>query len=405
MRHPYRGIGPAAILLSGGIGILFGCMGMPEPPADGTGPADTERSEGEGTHSQCEQETYSAGACELEIRVRQEAGMTPAIHLLVHEVDTQKTLRTMEIPYVAGAPFHTRLKAGTYHVNLLGSGSESLAFPPLTCRGNNERIYWERDLRRDVARLQGRITGHKKKVVQGVELLLQRDNEDAVLHVPIDGTGGFSIALPVGDYQYLAIAPGHGAQRGELRIAADRTMRMPLQLDWRPVVRGWVRGEDGAPVKGAHVFLGPSFNPKTPANVVLTDAAGRFEIPVVPQAGLRLSAWTGEAYAVMPVPALTDNAHEVTLSLTLQPGRELGGWVQTTAGRPHAFGTIRFRIKPLGMVGKTTADVDGRFSLRGLPWNAEVEVWAEGNASGAWGAVVAGPAQNRVLVTYQAPAY
>ena len=57
------------------------------------------------------------------------------------------------------------------------------------------------------------------------------------------------------------------------------------------------------------------------------------------------------------------------------------------------------------MVGTTKADAEGKFLLQGLPPDADVELWAEGNATGAWGAVVASAKQEQVLLTYQAPAY
>lgn len=413
MKHPRFRKGNAVILVAGSIGFVFGCMGtpnsvgldaktqsnVPDEPFVSSGMSSFENA------NQCEKDTDMTAGCDVYIRVRQDGDMTPAIRLMVHEIDTQHTLRSIEVPYAAGAFFHARLSQGTYHINLIGDGTESTTFPLWSCEGDNSQTYWERDLKQASARAVGRLIGRNVQPVKGAELLLQRENQDGVLHVPVEADGRFSIDLPAGRYEYIATAPSHGAQRGTLRIAKNGKLKMPLQLDWRPVLRGWVRTQAGTPARSAHVFLGPSFDPKTPPNVVLTDANGHFEIPAVPGAGLRLSVWTGKQYAVASVAGLDGSAKEADIDLLLQPGREMSGWVQKPDGRPHAFGVIRFRIKHLGMVGTAKADAEGKFQLQGLPRDADVELWAEGNATGAWGAVVASARQNRVLVTYQAPAY
>jgi hypothetical protein len=51
------------------------------------------------------------------------------------------------------------------------------------------------------------------------------------------------------------------------------------------------------------------------------------------------------------------------------------------------------------------ADEGGNFVLAGMPKNADVEVWADGNATGAWGAQVATPGSDRVALVFIPPAY
>ena len=50
-------------------------------------------------------------------------------------------------------------------------------------------------------------------------------------------------------------------------------------------------------------------------------------------------------------------------------------------------------------------DGAGRFVLDGMPADADVEVWAEGNATGAWGAQVSTPAGERLALVYVPAAY
>ena len=327
MKYPSFRKGNALLRVAGSLGFLCGCMGTPlssgndakidvnvsvEPFSSSSTPA-------LGTPTQCEKEIHTEPAvgCDVNIRVRNNGDMTPAIRLWVHEVDAQNTLRSIDVPSAADASFHVRLSPGTYHINLVGDGTESMIFPLWVCRGDNSQTHWERDLRPGSAQVAGRILGRNAQPVQGAALLLQRERDDGVLHVPVGADGRFSIDVPAGRYQYIATAPAHGAQRGALRVAKQGQTKMSLQLDWRPLLRGWVKSESGAPASAAHVFLGPSFDPKTPPNVVLTDAQGYFEIPALPGKGLRVSVWTGTKYAVASVAGSDDSANDANIDLRL----------------------------------------------------------------------------------------
>jgi hypothetical protein len=91
--------------------------------------------------------------------------------------------------------------------------------------------------------------------------------------------------------------------------------------------------------------------------------------------------------------------------LVAHAGRTVEGVVTKLDGSAHAFGEIRFRVRDLGITGVEKADQNGHFTVAGLPLDHDVELWAEGNATGAWGARVVGADENTVALTYIAPAY
>lgn len=356
--------------------------------------------------AQCEQTPQNVAAtCQVRVRVHHEPDMSPDIGLMLHRIDAQRTLESRSVAFAEGDFVVDDLAVGTYHLNLLGTEFETTTLPPLSCEGDNSRIYWERGLRAARGRVQGRLRGHDGRWVPGAELLLQKAANDGVVHVPIDSDGNFSLPVAPGLYQYVAMAPQHAARTGELRVPSAGSIHLPLDLEWRPTLRGRVTSADGRVVAGARVFLGPRYDPKTPPNVVLTQADGTFEIPVVKSTGLRLSALADDGCAMAHVSDLGSSETPSRVELRLQPGRTLEGWVQRRDGRPHASGEIRFRIKSLGVVGSGYADADGHFTIAGLPTGEDVELWAEGSAIGAWGAAVAPAGQNRVLLTYVPPPY
>ena len=169
MKYPSFRKGNALLRVAGSLGFLCGCMGTPlssgndakidvnvsvEPFSSSSTPA-------LGTPTQCEKEIHTEPAvgCDVNIRVRNNGDMTPAIRLWVHEVDAQNTLRSIDVPSAADASFHVRLSPGTYHINLVGDGTESMIFPLWVCRGDNSQTHWERDLRPGSAQVAGRILG------------------------------------------------------------------------------------------------------------------------------------------------------------------------------------------------------------------------------------------------------
>ena len=82
------------------------------------------------------------------------------------------------------------------------------------------------------------------------------------------------------------------------------------------------------------------------------------------------------------------------------------------AGLPQ-LGLAAYALLVLAMMGCSSlcmgATVYGLFtaspSVSGLKSNADVEVWAAGNASGAWGAQVATPERNELALTFVAAAW
>ena len=61
---------------------------------------------------------------------------------------------------------------------------------------------------------------------------------------------------------------------------------------------------------------------------------------------------------------------------------------------------MHYRVRDLGLQGTEKADAAGHFVVAGMPEDADVEVWAEGNATGAWGAQVATPGNDQLALVY-----
>ena len=114
----------------------------------------------------------------------------------------------------------------------------------------------------------------------------------------------------------------------------------------------------------------------------------------------------GEGRVARAVLGVVDNVGGLqNIRLVAGLGRTVEGVVLRADGGFLAFGAVHYRVRALGLEGEAPTDGNGRFVLDGMPADNDVEVWAAGNASGAWGAQVATPSTSQLALTFVAPAW
>ena len=178
-----------------------------------------------------------------------------------------------------------------------------------------------------------------------------------------------------------------------------------MRLGFSPSARGIVVDESGNSLANAVVSMGGAFDPRARNATVKTDAWGRFSLPVQEGQALTLTA-RGDGRVARAVLGVVENVDRVQqLTLVATAGRTVQGMVYRTDGEPLAFGAVHYRIKALGLEGEANTDGGGRFVLDGMPTDQDVEVWAVGNATGAWGAQVASPSTTQLALTFVPPAW
>jgi hypothetical protein len=238
--------------------------------------------------------------------------------------------------------------------------------------------------------------------------LWQDDNARAgltgVVRVRTNEAGSFSAPLPVGTYQAWVTADDHVGKKVTLKVTAEKG-RARVALAYAPSVRGTVTDELGAPIAGALVAVGGAFDPRQRAQSVKTDEHGRFVLPVQQGQELTITARGAGRVARAFVGLVDDVDRFRDVRLVASAGRTVSGIVYRTDGEPLAFGAVQYRVKALGLEGEAPLDAKGRFALDGMPADADVEVWAVGNATGAWGAQVATPATSQVALVFVPPAW
>lgn len=352
------------------------------------------------------------GGCQIVARASVEGAPREDARFELHLVGQHGSKARWEAAPHEGAHRFVSLPEGSYHLtgSLAGHGLEATRF---ACGGDGERAFFDLAFEPAKAVLSGRVTGRDDAAVDGTELLLEqphgrRDAFGGVAHVPLDAEGRFSVELAPGRYSLLAVAPHHSPRLQELTLEEGEG-ETRLKLPWRPEARGVVTDAAGEPLAGATVSLGPSFDPKVPPSTVTTDDEGRFAIPVLPGRASMLSARSGSLVGLARLPAVSatkgPTAGHENVTLQLEEGRTVSGWVEQRDTRPCAFCDVAFRVKALGLAGSVKAKEDGSFELPGMPRRADVELWPRDGAIGAWGGQVATPERSRVLLTYVPPAY
>ena len=183
--------------------------------------------------------------------------------------------------------------------------------------------------------------------------------------------------LPTGSGTLLASSPKHAAvMQGDVGVSPERTETVTLVLSEPLAVHGTVTGTDGmSPIEGVQVKLDYYNMPwLTPAEPVVTDEAGAFEIEAYSGLGQWISI---EATAPEHAPyrqwiQLQDSGEgrmkvDVKLAEALAPIR---GRVVDADG--HAAGGARVTYAPRGLPNEdapeVTAQADGSFELPAPPW-------------------------------------
>jgi hypothetical protein len=303
------------------------------------------------------------------------------------------------------------LEPGLYHVTVEQQGKAVVTAPPWRCERDDARGTAQLALTDAQAVLEGRVTGYGGAPVAGSELLVAQPEGAqtalaGVAHIVVDDTGRFRARLAPGTYQLLATAPAHTAQMQMVKVGVDEVRgRTRFALEFTPRVSGVVVTEAGEPVRDAVVSVGAAYDPKAGSAAVRTDEEGRFSIGVLAGQALHLSARGEGLLGSVDLEPVTHISGKRGVSIVARAGRAVTGLVQNADGSAKAFPDVAFRVRDQGVTGVVRGDAEGRFVVDGLPLSSDVELWAEGNASGAWGAVVASPADVSVLVTYTAPAF
>jgi protocatechuate 3,4-dioxygenase beta subunit len=352
------------------------------------------------------------GACQLSLRVLDSDGgavdraAVEVVRLEDGRVAGQRVVRTDD----HGTARLIDLEPGYYDLTVDVDGRALNGAPTFRCdpQHGGRRAFFDVAVAPATGLLEGTLVGHRGKALPGATVALWQEDAHrsglaGVVRVRTDAAGRFSARLPKGRYLAQAVAADHVAKK--LTLTVDDKTATRIALPWSPAIRGVVVDELGAPIAGATVALGGAFDPKAKASAVVADEQGRFALPI--QAGqdvvITARGHGRVARAMLGVVDALEGFQQVQLVATA--GRTVSGTVYTTTGTPLAHGAVHYRIRSLGLEGEAPTDSHGRFLLDGMPADADVEVWAVGNASGAWGAQVATPERNELALTFVAAAW
>lgn len=315
----------------------------------------------------------------------------------------------------AGTHRFIDLPAGTYQLTALVEGQPAAGAPELRCQERAERSFVELPLSSAAAAsavsLELALSSSAGGALSGAEVAIAQDSDSrdalvGVARLAADPEGKLSLRLAPGRYVLLVQAPQHEALTRRITLRADEpTSAARLALKPAPRIRGVVVDEEGNPIADALVALGAAFDPKARGTRVRTEADGSFSLPVGVGQDLTLSARGGGRVARMAFGVLSSPFGLDGVRVVARAGRNVEGVVTRPDGAPWAFGQVRYRVRELGLTGVEQADEAGRFVLDGMPNDADVEVWAEGNATGAWGAQVSSPGSEPLALVFVPPAY
>jgi hypothetical protein len=356
----------------------------------------------------------SPGACQIAARVLEDGEPLADAPLRLARVTDEGSAEVWTARTTgSGAHRFIDLPPGTYHLTALVEGRPPAGGPELRCTGAAERAFVDLPVTASASAvtLEVALTSATGGALPGAEIAVAQDLDGrnalaGVARVPAGVDGRASLLLAPGSYLVLVQAPQHEAVRRAITVRADEPRSASrIALAPAPRVRGVVVDEQGSPIAGALVSLGAAFDPKARVARAHTEADGSFSLPVRTGQDVSVSA-RGDgkvARAAFGVLASPFGLHGVTL--VARAGRNVEGMVSKPDGAPWSFGLVRYRVRELGLTGVEQADGAGRFVLDGMPADADVEVWAEGNATGAWGAQVSTPAGAQLALVYVAPAY
>ncbi len=350
-------------------------------------------------------------ACQLSLRVVDEAGnAVDDARVTVAALKDGSVGRTVDaLTDRKGTHRLIDLDRGAYDVTVDVDGKALQGTPTFRCNHDGQRAYFDVVVKDSDNVVTGRLTGKNKAALAHATVALfqsinQRDGLAGVVRVRTDADGNFSARVTAGSYVAYATAADHTAKKTTVKVEAPVT-KMALNLAWSPSVRGIVVDDAGQPLKNAVVAMGNAFDPRAKTTTVKTDENGRFALAVSQGQELSLTARGDGKIGRAFVGTVDDVERFQHLTIVATSGRTVSGVVLGTDGNPLAFGGVHYRVRELGLEGEAPTDGAGRFMLDGLPANQDVEVWAVGNATGAWGARVADPGTTQLALTFIPPAY
>ena len=189
-----------------------------------------------------------------------------------------------------------------------------------------------------------------------------------------DDSGRVTFAgLPFGRYNIAVSAPGYGKTH-TIAIATEGTQTERIALRVGAPVAGRVVDEQGAPVAGANVVymsMANSLHTGTWAHDALeSDEQGQFRLPPLARGTYRFSARKSGFATGFSDPVTLDGVTSVTdVQIRLSPEGQIAGQVLSTGGLPVASATVVVAVAESQWhnTRQVITDVDGRFSLGGLP--------------------------------------
>jgi hypothetical protein len=175
---------------------------------------------------------------------------------------------------------------------------------------------------------------------------------------------------PAGDLLVEAAGQGLALTSCETRADFGDELIVNLVLADGVALSGTVTDAQGSPIAGASVFYLAARD--APLAHTATDGSGRYELRLVPQAGLGLFTLAeGRAYRTVPRALLADAAGSVP-PIVLEPESTIAGTVRYNDGEPAIAAVVG--VEPVAesdLLGyptalETTCAADGRFTLHHL---------------------------------------
>jgi len=337
--------------------------------------------------AQAPRDAPAAAATTLLVEARWPAGEPAAGEVVLL---TSAEHERLDAPLVAttGADGRARLELapGSVLVRLLRGGERSILLPP----GKETTLTLE--LRPGVLVL-GRVLDGDDRAVPGAQIWLSERYRTNLGHVlaTSDAEGRFELRCVGPDHWIGARKPGFAPGR-LARVPGGGARELVLRLHERGgELRGRVRDEQGTPVAGARLRLGPetpsyvreldgSFVPERAPLWTTSAADGSFSFEGAPLGLAPLAArargaapWSGEV-------EIQERAGSV-LELTLTREARVSGRVLDAQGQPRSV-QVGAGVEGTLAGATTWSGTDGHFELAGVA-TGRVEVWARDGAEEA----------------------